>query len=192
MSLFKSSALILKVHKNHTKHLLIDVFSKEYGKITLKAASHAQEKKLDIGYLINFEIRVKKEHDIHEIKNIKIQKVFEYEEKNYEILIAFLEILKSISVYAPWGVPIEEIFFGSEILLKNQLKISQEILYIFHLKIFFILWMLPTSHHSQEIQKILKFISTQNFHTLGKLTWFTREIWSQLSQIIQSIQNNHE
>jgi hypothetical protein len=50
----------------------------EYGKILCNKKFTTREKSLDLGFLINFEIDVKRNVNIHNIKNIKILDQFDF------------------------------------------------------------------------------------------------------------------
>lgn len=96
MSLFKSSGIILKITSLKENEFLFDVFTYEYGKLKLKAKKTKKEKNLDLGYIINFEVNVKKENTIHEIRNIRIKNEFSYSDTSYEMIYEYLYLLKSI------------------------------------------------------------------------------------------------
>lgn len=56
MSLFKTSAVVLQVHKQQEKENIYTIFSSDYGKIRIKKKFSKREKNIDIGYIINCEI----------------------------------------------------------------------------------------------------------------------------------------
>jgi hypothetical protein len=59
-----------------------------------------------LGYIVNFEINVRKENSINEIKNIKIKNEFEYNKKSYGIILEYLEILNLIEKNSPLNMNI--------------------------------------------------------------------------------------
>lgn len=185
MSIFKTSWVILKISSIKETEFLFDVFSYDYGKIKLKAKKSKKEKNLDVWYIINFEVNVKKENSIHDIKNVKIKNEFDYLWKNYEIIFEYLELLKLIDEKCPLNMPIYEIF---NILneINNFENITSEKIFFSKLKVFNILWFLPEEHKDQKIQKILSFIGKESIKNILKLKWLDEEIKKDLKSIVKN------
>lgn len=185
MSLFKSSGVIVNIFTSSEKEFLFDIFSYEYGKLKLKAKKTKKEKSLDVWYLINFEVNVKKENSIHEIKNIKIKNEFFYNDKNYEVIFAYLQVLEIINKKFPYSLPIYEIYnILSEI---NEYKnITEEKLIFSQCKLLSILWILPEKHKNISIEKILSFISKESINNILKLKWLDENLKNELKKIIFS------
>lgn len=89
---------------------MFDVFTSNYGKLKLKSKKSKKEKSLDIGYIIDFEVNVKKQNSIHEINNIKIKNEFSYTNKDYTTLLDYLELIKIVMDKCPLNLPIYEIY----------------------------------------------------------------------------------
>ncbi len=186
MSIFKTSGIILKIHPHKDQEFLFDVFTYDYGKLKLKAKSGKKEKNLDIWYIINFEVNVKKEFSIHEIRNIKIKSEFAYADKNYEIIYEYLYLLKNIWEKCAYNFCIGEIY---NILFELQeiKNISEEKIIFSHLKILNILWILKENHQNATVQKILSFISKESIKNILKLKWLDENTKYILKSIIQNI-----
>lgn len=185
MSLFKSSGVIVHISSSNEKEFLFDVFSYEYGKLKLKAKKTKKEKNLDIWYLINFEVNVKKENTLHEIKNIKIKNEFPYHDKNYEIIYTYLELIQIINQKCPYHLPIYEIYsLLSEI--NEYENISEEKLIFCQCKALSILWLLPEKHTNQKIQKILSFITKESMKNILKLKWLDENMKKEIQSMIQN------
>lgn len=174
MSLFKTSWIVLKLTAHKESELFIDVFSSDYGKLKLKAKKSKKEKMLDIGFLINFEVNVKKENSIHEIKNIKIKNEFDYIGKNYETIVNYLELTKLILEKAPQRSPVFEIFNILESINTFE-NITPEKIIFCELKILDILGQLPSEHQNPTIKKILSFISKESIDMILKLKGLSSE-----------------
>lgn len=158
---------------------LFDVFSYDYGKLKLKAKKSKKEKNLDVWYIINFEVNVKKENTLHDIKNIKIKSEFDYLWKNYEVILEYLELLKVVDKKCPYHMPMYEIYniFHEINYFQN---ISDEKLLFGHLKILHILWILPQEHKNIRIQKILSFVIKESIKNILKLKWLDEEAKKEL------------
>ncbi len=168
MSLFKSSGIILKITSLKENEFLFDVFTYEYGKLKLKAKKTKKEKNLDLGYIINFEVNVKKENTIHEIRNIRIKNEFSYSDTSYEMIYEYLYLLKSIWDNCAYNLQICEIY--NVFCELNEIQnISEEKIIFSHLKILNILWLLPEIHQNPTIQKILSFIGKESIKNILKL-----------------------
>ena len=92
MFIFRSKWIILKISATKGKNSVYTVFSYEYGKILTQINRSSKEKTLDIGYLIDFEVSVKEKRTIHNLRNIKIKNVFEYDKHDYKTVELFLRI----------------------------------------------------------------------------------------------------
>ena len=101
MLIFKSSGIILKIHKVNEKDFLYTIFTQEYGKIICQKKYSKTEKSLDIGYLIQFEIETKEDKKIHKMRNIKILSDFSPTNKNFDVLNNYLELLAMIHQNTP-------------------------------------------------------------------------------------------
>lgn len=186
MSLFKTSWIILKIVKQKEVEFLLDVFSYEYWKIKLKAKISKTLKNLDIWYIINFEINVKKENSIHEIKNIKIKNEFKYTNKNYEVIFEYLELLKIVNEKCPFSLPIFEIYnILNEINIFDNLTVEKII--FSKLKILNILWILKTQNDDVKIKKILSFIEKENIKKILKLKWLSKDEENKLNNLTKII-----
>lgn len=183
MSIFKSSWIILKITSLKEQEFLFDVFTYEYGKLKLKAKKTKKEKNLDLWYIINFEVNVKKENSIHEIRNIKIKNEFAYWDKSYEIIYEYLFLLKSVGEKCAYNLPIYEIYNIFCDLNEIQ-NISEEKILFSHLKILHILWILDISHQNITIQKILSFISKESIKNILKLKWLDEQLKSEIKNIL--------
>lgn len=158
---------------------LFDVFSYDYGKLKLKAKKSKKEKNLDVWYIINFEVNVKKENTIHDIKNIKIKSEFDYLWKNYEVILEYLELLQVVDKKCPYHMPMYEIYNIFHEINHFQ-NISDEKLIFAHLKILHILWILPQEHSNISIQKILSFVTKESIKNILKLKWLDDEAKKEL------------
>ncbi|MDD5770381.1 MAG: recombination protein O N-terminal domain-containing protein [Candidatus Gracilibacteria bacterium] len=184
MSLFKTYGIVLKTTKVKENDFLLDVFCYDYGKLKLKTTKSKTIKTLDIGYILNFEIDVQKQNKIHEIKNIKIKNEFDYLNKNYLIIIKYLELLKIINDKCPLGMPIFEIFnILNEInLTKN---ITEEKIIFSQLKILNILGVLKQENNNEKIQKVLSFVNKESIKNILKLKGLSEDEKKILEKIIK-------
>lgn len=186
MSFFKTYWVVLKIHSQKETEFLFDIFSYEYGKIKLKSKKSKKEKSLDIWYIIDFEINVKKDNTIHEIKNIKIRNEFSYLNKNYSVLLEYLELIKLVFEKCPNNMPIYEIFhIFNEINILE--KVTDEKIIFLKLKVCFILWILKIENKNENIQKILSFISKESIKNILKLKWLTQENKIELNNVMKNL-----
>lgn len=185
MSIFKTSWIILKIVKQKESEFLLDVFSYEYWKIKLKAKISKTLKNLDTWYIINFEVNVKKENQIHEIKNIKIKNEFSYLNKDYETIIKYLELIKIVNDKCPFSLPIFEIFniLNEVNILEN---ITSEKVIFAKLKLLNILWLLKIENKNPKIQKILSFIWKESIKNILKLKGLNEEEKNELNNLTLS------
>jgi|GEM_PF-740558 len=136
--LFKTKAIILHLEKNSKNEFVYSVFSQEYGKFLIQKKIKSKEKNLDIGYIINAEIKTKEGTTIHKVGNIKIKSEFLYESKLFEEINEYLTIMNIILKNCPFGLKIEEIFFIME-KVNEEKNINFQKLLITKLKIYNIL-----------------------------------------------------
>ncbi len=184
MFVFKTSWIILKINKLKENEFLICVFSYDYWKLNLKTNLSKNKKSLDIWYIINFEIYHKKELSINEIKNIKILKEFNYNNKDYEIIILYLNLLKYIFDGTSFNNPIFEVY-NTIYFLNNYENITPQKIILTQLKIKNIFWELWVESKNQDIKKILNFISKQNIKTLFKIEQLDFNILDELKKLIK-------
>lgn len=183
MSLFKSSGIILKISSLKENEFLFDVFTYEYGKLKMKTKKSKKEKNLDVWYIINFEVNVKKENTIHEIRNIKIKSEFDYNNKNYDTIYEYLFLLKNISDRCPYNMPIYEIY--NIVYSLYQLEyISEEKIIFSHLKILSILWILNENSNNSVVKKILSFIWKESIKNILKLKWLDESLKNELKTLL--------
>jgi len=102
MSLFKIQAIVLEIKKKQKNDFLYQVFSKDYGKIWVEKKKNAKEKALDLGYIINAELKTKEERQVHKIQNIKITSEFDSSEKDFLIIETYLQTLFLILKETPF------------------------------------------------------------------------------------------
>ena len=183
MSVFKTHWIILKTQKLKESEFLLDVFCYDYGKLKLKTKKSKDYKTLDIWYNINFEINVKKENQIHEIKNVKIKNEFDYLQKDYETILEYLKIIKIVLEKTPEHQEIKEIY---NILneINTFLNITKEKLIFAKLKILYVLWTLNIHSNNQTLQKILLFISKENISNIMKLKWLDENTQTEIEKLI--------
>lgn len=184
MSVFKTFWIILKVQKIKENDFFLDLFCYDYWKIKLKAKKTKDFKNLDIWYNINFEIDVKKQNSIHEIKNIKIKNDFNYINKEYSVLIQYLDIVKLLIEKLPNHEPVYEIY---NVLneINNYKNITEEKLIFSKLKLLNILWVLNIHNSDLNIQKILSFISKESISNVLKLKWLDEKTLSLIKNMIK-------
>ncbi len=182
MSIFKTKAIILKISKIQENNFLYTILSYEFWKIRVIKKRNKREKNLDIGYIINWEIKTREKNDIHKIWNIKISCEFPYEKKQFWEINSFLELLALINNNIPEKVAVFEIFDIVEHINKYD-KISQEKITLWKLKVLNKLWILKLENKNPTVQKILKFIDKNNIKTIFKLTWIDDKTKKELERI---------
>ncbi len=189
MSIFKTKWIVLK-KINKEKQTIYIVFSQDYWKINLISNNSSKEKRIDLWYIISFEIKTYEKNDIMKIKNIKIINEFNYLNYNFETIFLYQIILTIIYKIVPAKKQIFNILeiFEKINLLSNKKnlweeKIREKIIFSW-LKILNILWFLNINHKNPEIKKILFFINNNNFQTILKLTWLSLENKKILEKII--------
>ena len=182
MSIFKSKWIIIKIDKMKPGEFLYTIFTKDYWKIKCNKKLSKQEKTLDLGYLINFEISTKENVTIHKIHNIKILSEFNHENKSFTEINNYLIILALVINKTPNGYPIYELFELLEII--NQINdINETKLILLKLKIISIFWELNENNSNQTVWKILKFINANKIERILKLTGINEEILDVLKNI---------
>ena len=168
MLIFKSSWIILKIHKVNEKDFLYTIFTQEYGKIMCQKKYSKTEKSLDIGYIIQFEIETKEDKKVHKMRNIKILSDFSPTNKSFDVLQNYLEllaiILKNIpeGVQAYWVIDILEYIHDYENITADKILLSK-------LKLLHILGTLPYEHSNETTNKVLKFIHAKPVSEIFKL-----------------------
>lgn len=186
MSVFKDSAIVLKIQKLDEKKLLYQVFSRDFWKISVTKNYSKKEKNIDLGNLVNFEIVTKETANIHRIKNVKIISSFNTQQKSFSLLNSYLEVLYKVHKEFQAGVANREIFELLSSLNQNE-KLREVDLLLATLKIDSIEWVLQNNHNNPQIQKILSFIQRENFRTIMKLWGFTESVINELKQIKTTI-----
>jgi len=174
--------VIVKVTVFQDSLLLFDVFSQEYGLLKLKAKRTKKKKMLDIGYSIIFEVSVKKENDIHEIQSVKISREFEYIQKDYSYIMAYLDIIWTV-LSIQRNVQIEEIYHILHAL--NLPNIERIYILLAHVKILSIIG-IRLQPWDEKISKIFTFVTQNTFSKIQKLTGFTQEIEEQIAYSIEN------
>lgn len=168
MLIFKSSWIILKIHKVNEKDFLYTIFTQEYGKIMCQKKYSKTEKSLDIWYLIQFEIETKEDKKVHKMRNIKILSDFAPANKSFDVLQNYLELLAMILkntpewVQAYWIIDIVEFIHKYEEITADKILLSK-------LKLLHIFGTLPYDHQNETTNKVLKFIHTKPISEIFKL-----------------------
>jgi len=184
MSIFKSQWIILKIKKLEEKNNLYTIITSDYWKILCNKKLNTREKTLDLGYLINFEIEVKKWVNIHNIKNIKIISEFNSLWKKYSTIESFLILLNIVHLKLPEKLINLEVFKTLKEIIKYK-NINSVKLVLSQLKILNILWLLDLENKNLTIKKILYFINKNNIENILKLTWINLELEDELKKIVK-------
>lgn len=183
MLIFKSSGIILKIHKVNEKDFLYTIFTQEYGKIICQKKYSKAEKSLDIGYLIQFEIETKEDKKIHKMRNIKILSDFSPTNKNFDILNSYLELLAMIIknipewVQAYWIIDIIEFIHKYENITADKILLSK-------LKLLHIFGNLPYDYTNETTHKVLKFIHAKPIFEIFKLWTIPEDIKKDLESFL--------
>jgi hypothetical protein len=185
MSLFKTKAIILEIKKQSKDNHLYFVFSSDYWKILVNKKVKPKEKNLDIWYNINCEIEVNQKQDIHKIKNIKIINQFNYTSKNYQLILAYLELIWLLNQNLKTWV-INPIFYDIINKINNLKNINYSKIILAKLKILHQLWILKIQNNDEIINKILKFIEQNNIEKILLLQELDTKIIEKLEQIIKT------
>lgn len=174
MSIFKSKAIIIKIIKIAENNFLYDIFSEEYWIIQANVSRWKKEKSLDIWYLIDSEISVKPERDIHSIYNIKLLWEIQPHSLDFKTLYCALELFSLIKKRLPKWASHKEIFHClEEVILfeKNYTKqLSEDKIYLIHIKILELLWDVISESNNPTTKKILNFIYKNKPDQIIKLT----------------------
>jgi hypothetical protein len=183
MSIFQDSGIILKIDKKQ-KDFLYTIFSQRFWKVIAQKHIANKEKMLDLWFVINYEIKTKKS-DISKIRNIKIINELKTENKNFEIIYKYLDLLNTILKKTAFWVENNEIFEIINQINKYKNKDLEIKIILAKLKIIDLLWELNINHKDQTIYKNLLFIHKNNFGKIIKLKWINEEIKDILLQISQ-------
>lgn len=170
MSIFKTKWIITKISKLQKNEFLYTIFSYDYWKIKAAKKTGKKEKNLDLWYIINFEIETKEKKEIHSIRNIKINSEFKYENKNFNIINKYLELLSIINKQIPDWISVYEIFNIID-FINNKENVEDTNLILSKIKILLIIWGLKINTKNQNIIKIIKFIEKNNIKDIFRLTW---------------------
>ena len=186
MSVFKTKAIVLKIDKVNKSDFLYTIFTQDFWKIKVSKKKYKKEKNLDLGYIINCEIKTSNKSNIHKIWNIKITSEFSYENRSFSEINTFLELLALVNNNIPENVVAFEIF---EIIesINNYKNITEEKITLWKIKVLNKLWVLKLEHKNQTIQKILKFIDQNYIKTILKLTWITDSMKMELERVVVKI-----
>jgi len=184
MSIFKSQWVILKIKKLESKNNLYTIFTSDYWKIICNKKISNREKTLDLGYLINFEIEVKKWVNIFNIKNIKILSEFESIWKSYSIINLFLETLNIVLKKLPEKLINLELYNTLKEFIKYNNLTSSKII-LTQLKILNILGILNLEHKNLTIKKILFFIHKNKINNVLKLVGISEKLEVELANIVK-------
>lgn len=182
MSIFKTKWIIIKIKKIQKNDFLYTIFSYDYWKIKATKKISKKEKNIDLGYLINFEIETKDKKDIHSIRNIKILSEFKYENKSFNLINKYLEILSIIYKQIPDWINVFEIYNIIELINKIK-KIDEIHLILTKLKILSIIWDIKIDKQNQTTSKILKFIELNNIKDILRLIWINETTKKELENI---------
>lgn len=182
MAIFKTKAIILKISKVKDKDFIYDIFTFDYGRIKVQKKEHKKEKSLDLGYIINCEIETKEQRDIHKIKNIKIKKEFNCENKDFATINEYLTIIWLVYNKLPEWLVFKDVF---EIVdeVNDTNNIDEMKLILSRLKVINLLWELDLNHQDQLVEKVLKFINNNKLKEIFKLSGFDQEIKEKLIKI---------
>lgn len=183
MSIFKTSWIILKKITINSDQILT-VFSKDYWKIKL-VYKNKKDQKFDIWANINFEIIVKNENKIHNIKNIFIKNQVNVEKLNFSIIYEYLNILNIINIFCIENNVCYEIYEIMDFINTKE-KLSENQIILAQLRIFNILWILDLNHINIEIKKVLYFVNKTKINDFSRLKLEENHLF-ELKNIIKNI-----
>lgn len=183
MLIFKSSWIILKIHKVNEKDFLYTIFTQEYGKIICQKKFSKTEKSLDIGYLIQFEIETKEWKKVHKMRNIKILSDFSPVNKSFDVLQNYLELLAMIHKNTPEGVQAYGIIDIIEVI-HNYESITADKITLAKFKLLHIFGTLPYEHANLTVNKLLKYIHNKKISEIFKLWTIPEEIKKDLESFL--------
>jgi hypothetical protein len=149
-----------------------------------------KEKNLDIWYNINCEIEVNQNKDIHKIKNIKITNQFNYDNKDYKLIISYLELIWLLNKNLKHWL-VNPAFFEIIDKVNSHKNIDYTKILLAKLKILHQLWILQEKHCDNIICKILKFVADNNIDKILLLKALNDEVIKNLEQIINSSEHSH-
>jgi len=183
MSIFKTSWVILKVEKSINKDFIYTIFSVDYWKIKAVKKISKKEKTLDLWYVINFEVEVKKDISIHKIKSIKIKSEFLDKDKSFDILNNYLILLAKIEKNMIFWIVNKDVFNLIKTVNIYE-KINEEKLILTSLKVKHLLWEMATINDNIYVSKILKFVQNNPIDIILKLKNIDEDIKEILKKLI--------
>lgn len=182
MHVFKIKGIVLNILKNMKWENIITIFSEEYWKIKVQKKGKTKEKPLDIGYLFSCELTQKEDTDIYKIKNIKIKSSFDYHEKDYSMIVSYLDFIDTLYKNCPFWLQIREIFdIGEKINFKKEIRLQDIVLW--KIKILQILWIKWYENDDEIVQKILKFIYHNKIEKVLKLEKIDNELLKKIREV---------
>lgn len=183
MSIFKTSWVILKAENSINKDFIYTIFSVDYWKIKAVKKISKKEKTLDLWYVINFEVEVKKDISIHKIKSIKIKSEFLDKNKTFNTLYNYLILLANIEKSMAFWMVNKDIFNLVKIINIYE-KIDEDKLILASLKVKHLLWELAIINDNIYVLKILKFVQNNPINIILKLKNIDENIKRILEKII--------
>ena len=184
MAIFKCSWIVLKKSDLIENQNLLTVFTREYWKININYKNSKTQKSLDIGFIIDFETNVKSEKKIVSLSNVHIKSQFNYENKDYNIILEYLNTIFIIQKLCPLNLELTWIYEIVESL--HKIELNEEKLIFAQLKIVSNLWLLNIENNDLTIKKILSFVQKNSILDILKLKWLNEDLKTTLKQIIKS------
>lgn len=184
MSLFKTTWIILKKKSLKENEDFLVVFTNEYWKLNLKAKKTKKEKSLDLGYIINFEVNVKWENNINEIRNIKIKNELNYNNYDYKIIYEYLNILNLVEKNCPLNMQNHWIFEIFNKINSYEIITFEKLLFL-KAKILNLLWILKVENKNENIKKVLLFIEKNPIDNILKLKWLNEDEINLLEDLLK-------
>lgn len=181
--IFKTKAVVLKKEKLPKWDFLYTFFSYEYWKILCSKRASNKEKEVEIWACISCEVSVKKQREIHNLRNIKIKSQINYTKLNFETINSYLFLVSQIYKNCQKGMIIPEIYDVLEIINSKE-NIENYSIILWRLKIKNILWNLNDENENQTVKKIIHFIINNNFRDIIRLTWIEKDIEKRLEQLL--------
>ena len=186
MAIFSSQGVILSLEKSSEKQQWVQIFLKEYGILNVKKEIQKSTKNIDIGNIISCEILTKETSSLHKISGIKVLGYYHTANKSFSEIQMFLQILKIIKKYIPYGYPHFEIYEIVEKIIWKENKISFQEILLLYIKILDILWIIPEEIDEILILKIISFIRKYWIHDFKKLKKMDEEQVKTLENFINS------
>lgn len=177
--------MILKIDKIKPGEFLYTIFTRDYWKIKCNKKLSKQEKTLDLGYVVNFEIITKENVSIHKISNIKILSEYKNEKKTFSEINKYLNLLAKVYKNTPFGSPIFELYDLLE-TINNLSDLNETKLVLARLKVVSIFWELWENHENETVRKILKFINANKIDRILKLTGISEDVLGELEKVDRS------